>query len=258
LEIFETHAHYDDDAFDGDRDELISRLPSFGIKKVCNIGADMKSSENTVQLTKKYDFFYGAVGVHPSDCEDMTEADIETLRKMAMDNEKIVAIGEIGLDYYYDDPERALQKKWFIRQIELAKELKLPIVIHSRDAAQDTMEILQKTHAGDAGGVMHCYSYSKELSERVLDMGFYIGVGGVVTFKNGRKLVETVENTPLDRIVLETDSPYLSPVPHRGKRNSSLNLILVIRRIAEIKGITPEEVAETTFNNAMKMYRINK
>jgi TatD DNase family protein len=218
----------------------------------------MKSSENTVQLTKKYDFFYGAVGVHPSDCEDMTEADIETLRKMAMDNEKIVAIGEIGLDYYYDDPERALQKKWFIRQIELAKELKLPIVIHSRDAAQDTMEILQKTHAGDAGGVMHCYSYSKELSERVLDMGFYIGVGGVVTFKNGRKLVETVENTPLDRIVLETDSPYLSPVPHRGKRNSSLNLILVIRRIAEIKGITPEEVAETTFNNAMKMYRINK
>ena len=255
--IFDTHTHYDDEAFDADREELLSGFAASGNYKFVNIGASMEGSRASIALSKQHDFIYASVGLHPDYAADLTEENTEELIRLSKE-EKCVAIGEIGLDYYYEEPGREIQQKAFAAQLDLACKLQMPVVIHSRDAAQDTMEILQKTHAGDAGGVMHCYSYSKELSERVLDMGFYIGVGGVVTFKNGRKLVETVENTPLDRIVLETDSPYLSPVPHRGKRNSSLNLILVIRRIAEIKGITPEEVAETTFNNAMKMYRINK
>lgn len=256
MKIFETHAHYDDEAFDADRTAVIERLQSFGIDRVVNIGSNMSTSRTTDKLTREYDFFYGAVGVHPSDSGDMTEADIEELRGLAAANKKIVAIGEIGLDYHWPEPGKDVQQKWFRRQLGLARELGLPVVIHSRDAANDTMTILEEEKAGEIGGVMHCYSYSKELAERVLKLGFYIGVGGVITFKNGRKLVETVEATPLDRIVIETDSPYLAPEPNRGKRNNSANLRYVVSKIAEIKGITPEEAAEITYENAVKMYKL--
>lgn len=256
MKIFETHAHYDDDAFDDDREELIEKMHASGIEKIVNIGANMNSSRVTVELADKYDFFYGAVGVHPSDTDEMVEKDIDELRKMVIDNDKIVAIGEIGLDYHYDEPSKELQQKWFKAQIELAKELNVPIVVHSRDAANDTVKIMEECAAGEAGGVIHCFSYAKEMAERFVKMGFYIGVGGVVTFKNGRKLVETVEAIPIERIVIETDSPYLSPEPLRGKRNSSLNLRNVIAKIAEIKGISAEEVAEITYKNAFDMYRI--
>ncbi|MCR4610062.1 MAG: TatD family hydrolase [Eubacterium sp.] len=256
MKIFETHAHYDDDAYNEDREAVIDRLKSFDVERVVNIGSNMETSRNTDAFTKKYDFFYGAVGVHPSDTGDMKEADIDELKEMVRNNPKIVAIGEIGLDYHWPEPGRDVQKKWFIRQLELARELGKPVVIHSRDAAEDTITILEEEKVGEIGGVMHCYSYSKEIAERVLRMGLYIGVGGVITFKNGRKLVETVEETPIERIVVETDSPYLAPEPYRGRRNTSANLRLIVSRIAEIKGLTPDEVAEITYENALRMYRI--
>lgn len=255
MKIFETHAHYDDEAFDSDREILLARFPKQDIVKVVNIGASMQSSEYTVELTKQYDFIYGAVGVHPNETGDMKDSDLDTLREMTK-HDKILAIGEIGLDYHYDEPDRAVQKRWFIRQAELARELKLPIVIHSRDAAEDTLNIMKELHAEEIGGVVHCYSYSKELTGKFLDMGYYFGIGGVLTFHNARKLKETVEYLPLDRIVVETDSPYLAPVPFRGERNTSLNLPYVIQRIAELKGISAEEAAEITYENAMKLYRL--
>jgi TatD DNase family protein len=184
----------------------------------------------------------------------MKESDIDELRTMVLTNPKIVAIGEIGLDYHWPEPGRDIQQKWFIRQLELARELRKPVVIHSRDAAEDTIRILEEQMVEEMGGVMHCYSYSRELAERVLKMGLYIGVGGVITFKNGRRLVETVEAAPLDRIVVETDSPYLAPEPYRGRRNTSANLRLIVSRIAEIKGLTPDEIADITYENALRMY----
>ena len=257
MEIFDTHAHYDDRAFDEDREELLKALTDNGITRIVNISEDIRTSENTVRLSKSHDFIYGAVGIHPNDCADTTEDDIEALRDMAEKNDKIVAIGEIGLDYHYDEPPKDIQKKWFERQIELAASLKLPIVIHSRDAAQDTLDIIKGSAAPSTGGVMHCYAYSKEMAKTYVDMGFFIGVGGVVTFKNARKLVETVEYIPMESIVVETDCPYLAPVPFRGKRNSSLYLPYVIEKIAEIKGMDPEEVAKITFENAKRLYNLS-
>ena len=255
VKIFETHAHYDDDAFDIDRDELLNSFSENGIIKAVNIGANLSTSKATVELAKKYDFIYGAVGVHPSDIREL-EADgaINEIEKMALED-KILAIGEIGLDYHYEDTDELLQKKWFVKQMDLARKLNLPIVVHSRDAAKDTVDIMTAEHAENIGGVIHCFSYSKEVAKTFLDMGFYIGVGGVVTFKNGKKLKEVVEYTPLDRIVLETDAPYLAPEPFRGKRNSSLYIPYAAQTIADIKGITVDELYEITYNNAMKMYR---
>lgn len=255
VKIFETHAHYDDDAFDIDRDELLNSFSENGIIKAVNIGANLSTSKATVELAKKYDFIYGAVGVHPSDIREL-EADgaINEIEKMALED-KILAIGEIGLDYHYEDTDELLQKKWFVKQMDLARKLNLPIVVHSRDAAKDTVDIMTAEHAENIGGVIHCFSYSKEVAKIFLDMGFYIGVGGVVTFKNGKKLKEVVEYTPLDRIVLETDAPYLAPEPFRGKRNSSLYIPYAAQTIADIKGITVDELYEITYNNAMKMYR---
>lgn len=253
--IFETHAHYDDEAFDSDRTELFDSFQWNEIGYVVNVSYDLKSSETTLEMTKKYPFLYGAVGVHPNDVDKMTSADMVLLRQMALEN-KIVAIGEIGLDYYYPEPEPEIQKAWFVKQMDLARELKMPMIVHSRDAAKDTIDLMQEMYAAEIGGVVHCFSYSKEIARDVLDMGFYIGVGGVVTFKNAKKLKEAVEYIPLDRILLETDSPYLTPEPHRGQRNSSLNLPLVAKAIAEIKGVTYEEVVEVTEQNAKTMYRI--
>ncbi|HJC82147.1 MAG TPA: TatD family hydrolase [Candidatus Anaerostipes avicola] len=253
--IFETHAHYDDGKFDQDREELLGAMKEHGIGTIVNVGSDMESSRWTAEAVGRYPMMYGAVGVHPSETEGMTTEDIKELKELSQ-GDKIVAVGEIGLDYYWKEPDRRIQKKWFEAQMELAKDVKLPMIIHSREAAKDTYDMMKASHAEETGGVIHCYSYSREMAKNFLDMGFYIGVGGVVTFKNGRTLKETVAYVPLDRIVLETDCPYLAPEPNRGKRNSSFNLIYVARAIAEIKGISVEEVAAATEDNAKKMYRM--
>jgi len=254
--IFDTHAHYDDEAFNEDREELLSSLAVHGIETVVNIGASIQSTKNTLQLMKQYPFLYGAVGVHPSETGELNDSLMEWLKHVAKEP-KVVAIGETGLDYYWNEPERELQKHWFIRQLQLARELQLPVVVHSRDAAKDTLDIMQAEHAETIGGVLHCFSYGVEMARKYLDMGFWIGIGGVVTFQNGKKLKEVVEYVPLERIVLETDCPYLSPVPNRGKRNSSLNLPYVVEAISRIKAVTPEEVIAATNRNARALYRLD-
>lgn len=253
--IFETHAHYDDEAFDEDRDELLQKLRQNGIGRVVNIGASLKSCAQTIELMEQYPFVYGAIGIHPCDTGELKESDYEWLKEKCQ-HPKCLAVGEIGLDYYWNEPESQIQKEWFVRQLNLAREVSLPVVVHSRDAAKDTIDIMKAEHAREIGGVIHCYAYSKETAATFLDMGFYIGVGGVLTFKNGRKLKEAVEYLPLDRIVLETDSPYLSPEPYRGKRNSSLNLPYVVSALAQIKGISEEEAERITWENACRLYRM--
>ncbi|MGN0244299.1 MAG: TatD family hydrolase [Lachnospiraceae bacterium] len=254
--IFETHAHYDDEAFTEDREELIESFQWNDIGYVVNIGANVASSQATLELCRKYPFFYGAVGVHPNDVGDMTSADMVLLRQMAMDP-KIVAIGEIGLDYYYPEPAHEIQKAWFVKQLELARELKMPVVIHSREAAKDTVDIMHEMYAEEIGGVVHCYSYSKEIAKEILDMGFYIGIGGVLTFQNAKRLQEVVEMLPIERIVLETDSPYLAPEPNRGQRNSSLNIPHIAKKIAQIKQMEYDDVIAITEQNAKDLYRIS-
>lgn len=252
--IFDTHAHYDDEAFDSDRDELVAGLVERGIGHVVNVGSSLASTRTTLELVEKYPFFYGAVGVHPSETEELDEDGINWLREVS-GRERIVAIGEIGLDYHWPEPDRGLQKQWFIRQLELAREEGLPVIIHSRDAAQDTLEIM-KEYGRDLGGVIHCFSYGVELAREYLRMGYFIGVGGVLTFKNARKLKEVVQFMPIEQMVLETDCPYLAPVPYRGKRNCSLYLPYVVQAVSEIKGITPEKVVEITEANARRLYQL--
>ena len=253
--IFDTHAHYDDDAFDEDREELLGSMQANGVGKIVNIGASLNSCKQTIELMQKYDFVYGAIGVHPNEVKELSEESFAQLKEWCK-SEKCVAVGEIGLDYYYDEPTPEIQKKWFIRQLNLAREIFKPVVIHSRDAAKDTIDIMKEQHAEEIGGVVHCFSYTKETAKIMLDMGFYIGIGGVLTFKNGVKLKEAADFIPMDRIVLETDCPYLAPVPFRGKRNSSLYLPYVVSTLAEIKGISEEEVRRITWENAHRMYRI--
>lgn len=255
--IFDTHAHYDDEAFDADREALLSGMEEHGIEAVVNIGAGLRSSENTLELVKRWPNVYGAVGVHPNEAQELDEERMEWLKQAAA-ADKIVAIGEIGLDYYWNEPEREIQKKWFLRQLELAREVRLPVVIHSRDAAQDTLEFMKAAHAEEIGGVIHCFSYGVELAREYLNMGFYLGIGGVLTFKNARRLKEVAVFAPLDRLVLETDSPYLAPVPFRGKRNSSWNLPYVAEALAQIRGISPEEVILATNRNAKALYRLEQ
>ena len=253
--IFETHAHYDDDRFEEDRHEILMGLPEAGVGIVINSGASVESTKDTVELAKKYNHVYAAVGVHPSEIAELDEDFMEWMKQQAS-WEKTVAIGEIGLDYYWDkEPEvQEKQRYWFGRQIELARETGLPIIVHSRDAAADTMQVMKEHHAEEIPGVIHCYSYSKEMALEFIKMGYYIGVGGVVTFKNAKKLIETVEAIPLERILLETDCPYMAPEPYRGKRNSSLYLTYVIERIAQLKGISPEEVERVTEQNARALF----
>lgn len=253
--IFDTHTHYDDEAFEEDGDALVSSLPARNVGLLVNVGASLSSCRETLRMTEKYPFVYGAIGVHPSETAELNEDNFVKLSEMAK-HEKCVAVGEIGLDYYWPEPDRETQKFWFKRQLGLARELNLPVVIHSRDAANDTITVMKDIHAEEIGGVIHCFSYTRETAEIFLKMGFYIGIGGVVTFKNARKIKEAVEVIPLERIVLETDCPYLAPVPFRGKRNSSLNIPYVIEEIARIKQISPQEVEETTWENAHKLYRI--
>lgn len=253
--IFETHAHYDDGRFDKDRDALIQSLPEAGIGVVINSAASVESNRDTVALAEQYAHVYAAVGVHPSGIAEMDE-DVLNWMKEKTAWEKTVAIGEIGLDYYWEkEPEvQERQRYWFGRQMELARETGLPIIVHSRDAAADTMQVMKEHHAEEIPGVIHCYSYSKEMAMEFIKMGYYIGVGGVVTFDNAKKLKEVVEAIPLERILLETDCPYLTPVPYRGKRNSSLYLPYVVEKIAEIRGISTDEVERVTEANARALF----
>ena len=255
--IFETHAHYDDEAFDDDRDSLLKSLYTEGIEYVVNVGSSIDTTVKTLELMKQYSFVYGAVGVHPSETAELSEEKFKWLGESAL-LPKVVAIGEIGLDYYWDTPDRSIQKEWFYRQMELAKELKLPAIIHSRDAAADSLDMIQSTDLKQTGGVIHCFSYGKEMAKSYLDMGFYLGIGGVVTFKNAKKLKEVVEYAPMEQLVLETDCPYLAPEPNRGKRNSSLNLIYVAKEIAKLKGIPYEDVIAITELNAKKLYGLSR
>ncbi len=253
--IIETHAHYDDEAFEEDREKLLARLPVEGIGRVINVGANMETTENSVALARQYSYVYAAVGVHPDDVEELDERKVRRLHELCR-MDKTVAVGEIGLDYYWhkEEEHQKLQKYWFRRQLAIAREEKLPFIIHSRDAAQDTFEIMKEENAGEIGGVVHCFSYSTELAREYVKMGLYIGVGGVVTFKNARKLKEVVTDIPLTHILLETDSPYMAPTPHRGKRNCSLYLPYVAEEIASLKGTTPEEVIRQTEENARKLF----
>lgn len=260
--IFESHAHYDDKAFDADREELLSSFHEKGIAYVVNVGASIQSVKDTIELMKRHPFMYAAVGVHPSETAELNHDNSEWLKEQCLLHHhhdhggKVVAVGEIGLDYYWDVPDREIQKEWFIWQLKMAAEVQLPVIIHSREAAKDTAEILKEHKTQATGGVMHCYSYSKEMAREFLDMGFFIGIGGVVTFNNAKKLKEAVEYIPLDRILLETDSPYLAPVPYRGKRNSSLNLPLVAEEIARLKGVGLQKVIDSTTRNARELFRV--
>ena len=253
--IFDTHAHYDDEAFDEDRDALLTGQPENGIARVVNVGASLASCKRTIELMNRYDYIYGAIGVHPSETAELNDRAFDWLRQQCQLG-KCVAVGEIGLDYYWDEPDRELQKEWFRRQLNMARELDKPVIIHSRDAAKDTVELMTEEHAEEIGGVIHCYSYTKETAEVFLKMGFYFGIGGVLTFKNAKKLKEAVAYIPLERIVLETDCPYLAPEPNRGKRNSSLNIPYVIKALAEIKGVEEETVRQAAWENAHKLYRL--
>ena len=252
--IFDTHAHYDDEQFNEDRVELLNSMEEQGVGTIVNVSAAYNSCRKVIALAKEYPFVYAAVGIHPDEVGCLNEENFAQMKELFKE-EKVVAVGEIGLDYYWDNEPREVQKKWFIRQLELARELDLPVLIHSREAAADTMEIM-KEHAKGLSGVIHCYSYSKEMAQEYIKMGFYIGVGGVVTFKNAKKLKEVVENIPLTSIVLETDCPYMAPEPNRGKRNNSAYIRYVAEKIAELKGITYEEVVEQTEKNAREMYRL--
>ncbi len=252
--IFDTHAHYDDGQFDEDREELLRSMADKGVGTIVNVSASLKSCRRVVNMVQDYPFMYAAVGVHPDEVGELDEESFVQVREQAK-REKVVAIGEIGLDYYWDHESHDIQKKWFVRQLELAGELGLPVLIHSREAAADTMEIM-KEYARGLTGVIHCYSYSEEMAEEYVKMGFYIGVGGVVTFKNARKLKRTVERIPLASIVLETDCPYLAPEPFRGKRNQSAYIRFVAGEVAKIKGITCEEVIARTEENGKRLYGI--
>lgn len=254
--IFETHAHYDDAQFSEDRDAVIASLPSKGIGRVINVGSSIETSKTTLALAEKYDYVYAAVGVHPSDIECLNDRTFEWLRNQA-EWDKTVAIGEIGLDYYWDKESEVQvnQRYWFVQQMKLAKETGLPVIIHSRDAAEDTIKLMRDVNAQNIPGVVHCYSYSAEMAKEFVKMGYYIGVGGVVTFKNAKKLKETVEAIPLQHILLETDCPYMAPEPHRGTRNDSTNIPYVVTQIAQIKNISEQEVMDITWENAMNLFR---
>ncbi|MBQ2982556.1 MAG: TatD family hydrolase [Lachnospiraceae bacterium] len=254
--IIDTHAHYDDDRFDEDRDELLLSMREKGVEAIVNASASLKGCYDSLALAEKYDFMYFLAGIHPSDALDLEiDGNFDKIKGMAMHN-KCVAVGEIGLDYYWDEPERSIQKKWFEAQLNLANEINKPINVHSRDAYADTMDIIKSTKAYENGGIIHCFSYGVECAREFLDMGFMLGIGGVLTFKNGKKLKEVVEYAPLDQLVLETDCPYLSPEPFRGKRNHSGNIKYVAEKLAEIKNISVEEVIRATRENAFRVYKI--
>lgn len=251
---FETHAHYDFGKFDQDRDRLFTKLlPEAGVSRIINIGINIESSRESIAMTKKYDYVYASIGFHPNDTDSMQDGDIDILRQMTKEP-KVVAIGEIGLDYHYKHCKKT-QKKCFEEQLELAFEAGLPLIIHARDSHEDVYETLKSCKAGEkTGGVMHCFSASPEMAEKYVEMGFYIGIGGVVTYKSAASLREVVEVIPKNRLLIETDCPYLSPEPNRGKRNDSRNLRYIVDKISDIWGTSHEETAKISFDNAVRLF----
>lgn len=280
-EIFDTHAHLCDAAFDDEREAIIADLGAHGVGAFTEIGFDLPSSRAALALAERYPQVYAAVGFHPDHSDHLRDEDVETLRKMVENDKKIVAIGEIGLDYHYTregilrraaasgqepdpeslataDPEPEIQKACFRRMLQLARALGLPINVHSREAAQDTYDLIVEEHGYENSGIIHCFGYPVEMAERFVKLGLYVGVGGVVTFKNSRKLKEVVERIPIERIVLETDCPYMAPVPKRGTRNDPRNLPYVVEEIAALRQMDPAEVIRITTENAKRVYRIRE
>lgn len=252
--IFDTHAHYDDVKFDENRDDLLSSMNTDGVSYICNVGADLKSSETSIKLANKYEFIYAAVGVHPECIYNLPEDWLNRVEDLSK-NDKIVAIGEVGLDYHYPDFSKEKQLDAFERQLDLAQKLNKPVIIHSRDAVEDTISIL-KNFPG-VSGVIHCFSGSAEVAYKYVDMGWYIGLTGVVTFKNAKKAVEVARVIPIEKIVIETDCPYMAPEPWRGSCCNSKMLVSVATKIADIKRLLPQEVVDITRNNAFKLYRLD-
>ncbi|MDD6484711.1 MAG: TatD family hydrolase [Clostridiales bacterium] len=253
--LFDTHAHYNDERFDPDRDEVLSSMEKNGVGLIMNACSSTAEIPGIIKLCEKYPFVYGAAGVHPQECADMTEEDIELI-KQAAEHEKIKAVGEIGLDYYYDEPSRQLQRKWFERQVQLAKELKLPVIIHDRDAHGDTMDILRAADVRECGGVFHCYSGSVETAREILGWGMYIAFGGTLTFKNAKKVREAAQYVPIEQMVIETDAPYLAPEPQRGRRNDSRYMHFVACTIARIKGMDCDETERILTENGKRLFNI--
>ena len=249
--IIDTHAHYDDEQFDEDREEILGKMQDAGIGMIMDAGSTILSWDKIVKLTEEYPFVYGAIGVHPDEVGNLDETQFARMERL-LDKEKIKAVGEIGLDYYYDTHPKELQRFWFRQQLRLAEETNLPVIIHSRDASQETFDIIKASSV--RRGSIHCYSGSAQMALDYVKMGFSIGVGGVVTFSNAKKLVETVAAIPMESILIETDCPYLAPNPNRGKRNDSTNLKYVVEKIAEIKNLPPETVAEISEKNAKSLF----
>ncbi|PLR93314.1 TatD family hydrolase [Bacillus sp. T33-2] len=253
--LFDTHVHLNAEQFQEDLQEVIDRALNEGVSTMVVVGFDRPTITKAIELADTYDFIYASVGWHPVDAVDMTADDLVWLRELS-GHPKVVALGEMGLDYYWDKSPKEIQKEVFRKQIQLAKEVKLPIIIHNRDATADIVEILKEEDAAEVGGIMHCYSGSVEIARECIDMNFYISLGGPVTFKNAKKPKEVAESIPLDRLLIETDCPYLTPHPYRGKRNEPAYVKLVAEQIAQLKGITLEEVAEKTASNAKKLFGI--
>ncbi len=254
ITLFDTHAHYDSRKFDADRDEVLSALPGQGVKLVVNPGCDLASSATAVELANRYPFLYAAVGVHPEDCGGWTDGDVDELRKLAA-RPKVVAIGEIGLDYYWpENPPRELQRRGFRAQMALARELDLPVIVHDREAHGDSMDIIREFP--EVRGVFHCFSGSAEMAGELVKLGWMISFTGVLTYKNARKAVEAAQAIPMERLMIETDSPYMAPVPHRGERNHSGNVVHICRRLAEIKGMDLEQCSKVTLENGCRFFQI--
>lgn len=250
--IFDTHAHYDDSRFDEDRDELLCSLKEKGVSHIINCGCDLKSSLTTLALSEKHDFIYAAVGVHAHEAEEATESDLTEIEKL-YENKRVVAVGEIGLDYHYDFSPRERQLEVFERQLILANKLELPVIVHDRESHEDTMNLLKKHKPK---GVVHCFSGSAEMAKEIVKLGMYIGIGGAVTFKNAKKPVEVVEYLPIDRLLLETDAPYMTPVPYRGQRCDSAHIAYTAEKIAEIKGLDVQELIDICNENAKRLFNI--
>lgn len=253
--MIDSHAHYDDEKFDTDRDQVLQDCISHGVTHIVNAGSNIESSKKSIGLAKKYPFVYAAVGVHPHDALECDKNTIDTLKSLSGED-KVVAIGEIGLDYHYDFSPREVQREWFAKQIALARELKLPIIIHDRESHKDILDIVKSEKGNEVGGVFHCFSGSKEMAREVLDLGFMIGLGGAITFKNAKKPVEVLRYVPLDMLLVETDCPYMAPEPHRGKRNWSGYIELVLKKISEVKEIDYTLAEEATSNNAIHLFKL--
>lgn len=255
--LIDSHVHLDDKKFDGDREILIENLRNNNVELVINIGADLETSIASVDLADKYGVIYAAVGVHPHSASEVNTQVMEKLRELAQ-NKKVIAIGEIGLDFFYDNSPRDVQRKWFKEQLKLAKELDLPVIIHSRDASQETFDTLKENQDGDLRGVLHSFSGSPEMAMSYIAMGFYISIGGPVTFKNANVVREVAQIVPLDKILIETDCPYLTPEPYRGKRNEPVYVKYTAEKIAEVRGISYEELVKATNENAKRLFKIKE